>query len=276
MDEAVVAPDRIEALRERVRSLGSAVVAYSGGVDSALLLAVSAQELGEGAVGLLARSPSLAAQEEAAAVELARRMGARLEVVDSRELARPGYVANGPDRCFHCKGELFDLAEVLRARLGLACIAYGANADDRGDHRPGMAAARERGIRAPLLEAGMGKEAVRSAARHLGLSVWDKPSLACLASRIPYGTPVTPEALSSVDRAEVALRRLGFPEVRVRHHGDVARIEVPPGDVARLASPVVREAAVRAVREAGFAFAAVDLEGYRSGSLNRTLGPRVL
>jgi uncharacterized protein len=264
--------DHLDRAREIVRSLGSVLVAYSGGVDSTLLLRLALDELGAGrAAAVLASSPAYPEEEQEAARALARTLGARLEEVETREVELEGYRRNLPDRCFHCKEELFETLEPVRRRLGLAHLAYGATADDAGDHRPGHGSAVRRGVRFPLLEAGLGKGEIRAAARGLGLPNWDKPSFACLSSRIPHGTAVTPEALRRIGAAESALKRLGLRQVRVRHHGDVARIEVEPEDMAGLLAR--REAVVRGVRAAGYAFVALDLEGYATGSLNRTWRP---
>jgi pyridinium-3,5-biscarboxylic acid mononucleotide sulfurtransferase len=249
----------------------SVLVAYSGGVDSALLLKVATETLGARAVGVLASSPAYDEGETAAAAQLAEEMGARLERVETGELDDPRYVANGADRCYFCKVELFDHLEPVARRLGLRAIAYGMNHDDRGDWRPGRKAARERGVRAPLDEADLGKDDVRVLARHLGLPVWDKPAEACYSSRIPYGTPVTREALLRVGRAERALRALGFRQARVRHHDDVARIEIDPAEFPRLLDSATREVITRDVRAAGYTYVALDLQGYRSGSLNEAL-----
>ncbi len=259
---------RLERARAIVRDLGSALVAYSGGVDSTLLLKLALEELGaERAVAVLASSPAYPEAEQAEARALARTLGARLVEVDTREVELEAYRRNSPDRCFHCKEELFSTLEPVRERLGLRWLAYGANADDAGDHRPGHGSAVRRGVRFPLLEAGMGKGEIRAAARELGLPNWNKPSFACLSSRIPHGTPVTLDALRQVEAAEAALKSLGFTQVRVRHHGDVARIEVEPGEIERLV--FLREQAVAGVRATGYKFVAVDLEGYSTGSLNR-------
>jgi pyridinium-3,5-biscarboxylic acid mononucleotide sulfurtransferase len=261
-------PKRLQQAREIVRGLESVLVAYSGGVDSTLLLRLGMEELGDRAVAVLASSPAYPESEQSAARALARGMGARLIEVATSEVELEEYARNNPDRCFHCKEELFDALEPVRQDLGLAHIAYGATADDAGDHRPGHASAIRRGVRFPLLEAGMAKSEIRAAARSLGLPNWNKPSFACLSSRIPHGTRVTVAALRQIEAAEDALKAMGFAQVRVRHHEDVARIEVDARDISRLIAE--RERVTAAVREAGYAFVSVDLEGYSTGHLNRT------
>jgi uncharacterized protein len=262
---------RLKNAREIVRGLDSVLVAYSGGVDSTLLLKLAMDELGDGTVAVLASSPAYPESEQTEARALANRIGARLVEVTTSEVELDAYARNNPDRCFHCKEELFDTLEPVQRELGLAHLAYGATADDAGDHRPGHGSAVRRGVRFPLLEAGMAKSEIRAAARALGLPNWNKPSFACLSSRIPHGTPVTVAALRQIEAAEAAVKALGFRQVRVRHHGDVARIEVESEEIPRLIES--RELVVGAVRGAGYKFVSVDLDGYSTGSLNRTWKP---
>ncbi len=251
-------------LEEILRGLGRVLVAYSGGVDSAVLLAETHRVLGDRASGVIARSPSLPASELHAALSLARDGGFPVRVIQTDEMEREAYRANRPDRCYHCKTELFEKLERLAADEGWDAIAYGAVTDDLNDVRPGMTAAERHRVRAPLLEAGLSKVEVRMLAHRLGLTVWDKPQSACLASRIPHGSEVTPEKLKQVELGEAALReRLGLRVVRLRHEGVKARIEVSPEEVARIQDPAQKEAMFRIVRELGFAELEIDPRGYR-------------
>src|SRR3989475_8449669 len=263
--------NKVESARAIVRDLSSVLVAYSGGVDSSLLLKLALDELGDRAVAVLASSPASPESEQEEARDFARRLGARLVECSTSEVELDAYRRNNPDRCFHCKEELFETLEPIRLDLGLDHIAYGATADDAGDHRPGHGSAVRRGVRFPLLEAGMGKAEVRAAARGLGLPNWNKPSFACLSSRIPHGTQVTVAALRQIETAEAALKALGFTQVRVRHHGDVARIEVDPPEIPRLVEE--RNRVVELLRGAGYKFVSLDLEGYATGNLHRTWRP---
>jgi len=258
-------------LLERLAALGSAVVAYSGGVDSTYLLWAAQRALGPRALGVIGRSESFARAELDAALAEAGRMGAAVRVVDTAELADPRFRDNPPDRCYHCKSELFTKLAALAAAEGFAAVLDGTNADDLGDHRPGRRAGEERGILSPLAEAGLGKEEIRALARRAGLVAWDKPAMPCLSSRFPYGMRITTGKLRQVEEAEAWLRGRGFRECRVRHHGDVARLEVPAGELARLAQEPLRSQAVAALRALGFAYVTLDLTGLRSGSLNEVL-----
>jgi len=259
----------LDALRSRLAGLDRVVVAFSGGADSALLARVANDVLGpERCLAVTAVSPSLAPEEEADCAELAAEWGLRWRAVVTDELADPAYAANDGDRCYHCKRELMAVVGPLAEAEG-ALVALGVNVDDLGDHRPGQRAAAEAGAVFPLVDAGLTKDDVRRLSRQLGLRTWDKPAAACLASRVPYGTPVTFSVLGEVARAESALRRLGFRALRVRHHGDVARVELP---LEELADALERRAeVVMAVRSAGYRYVTLDLEGLRSGNLNAAL-----
>lgn len=258
----------VPVLREGLRSLGRVVVAFSGGADSAFLAWVANDVLGDGALAVTAVSPSLPAEDREHCARLASQWGLRWREVLTSEMDEAAYRRNGPDRCYWCKDALMAALAPIAGERG-ATVVLGVNLDDLGDHRPGQQAAQERGARFPLVEAGFDKAAVRSASRSLGLSTWDRPAAACLASRLPYGTVVTIGVLGQVERAEAALRRLGFRELRVRHYDDTARIEVPLADLGRVLEQ--REAVVEAVRSAGYRYVTLDLEGLRSGNLNQAL-----
>jgi uncharacterized protein len=262
---------KLLGLRARLRELGSVLVCYSGGVDSAFVLAVAHQELGPLAVGMTAVSPSLAPAERDEAAVVAQRIGADHRQVESSEIDDPSYVANNPDRCFHCKSELYRIATKKQGEWGLSSIVNGTNTDDLGDYRPGLDAARAAGVVSPLVELGFTKEDVRAGAAAVGLPIWDKPAAACLSSRIPFGTSVTRERLTQIGGFEAALKQLGFRQVRVRYHGDLARIELGAEELVRAAEPASRAQIVEAGKKHGFRYVTLDLGGYRMGSHNEVL-----
>lgn len=259
-----------ELLLRNLRELSSCLVAYSGGVDSAVVANAARLALGDRAVAVTGVSSSLASGELEAAQRIARAIGIRHETVATAEMADAGYLANRPDRCWHCKDELYSQLEPLAERWGCRWIVNGANADDVGDFRPGMRAAAEHRVRSPLLECGLDKAAVRELARLWELEVWDKPATPCLSSRVVYGLEITPERLARIDAAERLLRELGLQTVRVRcHQEELARLEVPSADLARLCESGVRERLVISLRELGFRYVTLDLEGFRSGSFQQ-------
>jgi uncharacterized protein len=271
MSDPARTAERQGALDAHLLDLGSLVVAFSGGVDSAYLAVRAHQILGRRALAVTADSASLADVQRQAALDLARRFAFAHRVIETREFEDEAYLRNGPDRCYHCKSELFRKLLPLAEGEGYAHVAYGLIADDLSDFRPGHRAAAEAGVVSPLADVGMTKDDVRRASRALGLPTWDRPASPCLSSRIPYGTVVTPEALRRVERAEEALRALGFRELRVRHLGDTARVELAPGELERLQDPALVDAAQDAVRRAGYREVAIDREGYRRGRLNEAL-----
>ena len=258
-------------LETRLLSLGKLLVAYSGGVDSAFLADVAHQVLGSGMLAVIADSPSLARSQFQDAVAFAKERQIPLQIVTTRELENQEYARNDASRCFHCKDELFDAMEELRQQKGFDCIAYGVNVDDQGDFRPGQEAARMHHVATPLLDAGLTKEDIRTLARTSGLRVWDKPAAACLSSRIEYGREVTREALSTIERGEDAVRALGFSQFRVRHHGQIVRIEIAREDLPRALNPEMAVEFTRIFKALGFTYVTLDLEGFRSGSMNAVL-----
>ncbi len=263
---------KTQFLRRTIGGLERAVVAYSGGVDSTLLAKVTYDVLGAEALAVTAVSPSLAQAERDDAARFAAQIGIRHEFIETRELENPDYRANDSSRCFHCKAELFDRLREFVAERGVQHMLYGPVVDDLGDFRPGMAASRERGARAPLVEAGLRKAEVRELSRRLGLPSWDKPAVACLSSRVAYGSEVTVEKLGQIEAGEALLRAEGFRELRVRHHGPIARIEVPESELARFTQDSNRRRRIiEGLKSLGFTYVTLDLQGFRSGAMNEAL-----
>jgi uncharacterized protein len=261
-------------LRDRLRSSGRLLVAFSGGVDSSYLAFAAHAALGERALAVTALSPSYPAHHREAAERVVAEFGIPHRFVETDEMASADYRANRPDRCYHCKSELFRVMGELREQLGFAAVAYGVNTDDTGDFRPGHRAAAERGVLSPFLDADLSKREIRELSRLAGLPTADLPASACLSSRLPYGTEVTPERLRQVERGEDALRELGFRQVRLRHHGDVARVEIDAAEMPRALDPAMATRISAAIKPLGFRWVALDLEGYRTGSLNAVLSIR--
>lgn len=268
--------DKLLSLKQRVRALGRLLIAYSGGVDSAYLAWLAHRELGEDMLAVLADSPSLARSQMQDATAFAEEHALPLAVIRTSEMERPEYRRNDASRCYHCKDELFTVMEEYRQKHGFETIAYGINLDDQADYRPGQQAARQHNIATPLLDAGLGKDEIRQLAQQAGLRVWDKPASACLSSRIEYGRPVTPDALRAVEAGEEALRRLGFRQFRVRHHGEIVRIEIAREELPRALAMEMAAEFTRIFKEIGFSYITLDLEGFRSGSMNAILPIRTL
>ena len=270
------AAEKLRALEARLKQLDSLMVAYSGGVDSAFLAATAHRVLGARMLAVLADSASLARRDMEQACAFARSLDMLLNVVATEELDRPEYARNDANRCFHCKDELFAVMEELGAKLGFANIAYGMNADDRRDYRPGQRAAEQHKVLAPLAEAGLTKLEVRALAKAAGYPVWDRPAAPCLSSRVEYGRTVTREVLEQVERGEESLRQLGFRELRVRHHGELARVEIARDELPRALTIEMLDAITAALKQAGFKYVTLDCAGFRSGSMNAVLPAEVL
>jgi len=267
---------RLHKLEDRLRALGSVMVAYSGGVDSAFLAATAHRVLGDRMLAVLADSPSLARRDMEQARTFAQSHGIPLRIIQTEELNKPEYQRNDANRCFHCKTELFDGMQKLGVELGFAHIAYGMNADDRRDYRPGQRAADEHQVLAPLAEVGLTKQEIRALAKEAGYTLWDRPAAPCLSSRVEYGRTVTREVLAQVERGEESLRQLGFREFRVRHHGEMARVEISRAEMPRALSMEMMDRISAELRNAGFQFVTLDCTGFRSGSLNAVLPAEVL
>jgi uncharacterized protein len=273
---AAQAEARLRILEDQLHALGSVMIAYSGGVDSAFLAATAHRVLGISVLAVLADSPSLARRDMEQAQTFAREQGIPLRVIQTEELDKPEYQRNDADRCFHCKSELFEAMETLALQLGMTHIAYGMNADDTRDFRPGQRAAQQHHVIAPLADAGLTKQQIRDLAKAAGYRLWDRPAAPCLSSRVEYGRRVTREVLEQVERSEESLRRLGFHEFRVRHHGELARVEIARTELPRALAMETLDAITAELRQAGFKYVTLDTSGFRSGSMNAILPADVL
>ena len=274
--DPIAVQEKLHALEERLRLLGGVMVAYSGGVDSAFLAATAHRVLGDRMLAVLADSPSLARRDMEQAGDFAKSIGMPLRMIQTEELEKPEYQRNDANRCFHCKTELFEGMKALGAELGFAHIAYGMNLDDKKDYRPGQRAAQEHEVLAPLAEAGLTKMEIRALAQAAGYTLWDRPAAPCLSSRVEYGRTVTREVLEQVERGEESLRAMGFREFRVRHHGELARVEIARDELPRALAMEMLDAITAELRKAGFKYVTLDMAGFRSGSLNELLPAEIL
>ena len=264
--------ENLEQLKKTLREMGTVLIAYSGGVDSSFLAVTAHEVLGLNSLAVFASSPVAPPMEKEAAESLAHQFGLRFRIIESNEMANPDFVANPPERCYYCKRELFSELKPIALAEGLKWVADGTNADDLSDYRPGRKASAEAGIRSPLLEVGLTKAEIRQQSRAQGLPTWDRPASPCLASRIPYGIPVTAETLNKIAQGEKYLHNLGLRQVRLRHHGDIARIELDQPDMAKIIKTDIRQGIIEHFKALGYKYVTLDLTGYRTGSLNEVLG----